>query len=352
MDHDEDISQNYSRLEKARIIDSILSALNDERIDPGLKKKMQAWILGDFDENPAKQDAFVRYAGKIKPHEGELTDEDLIKYKKLLSRLGIELPATNESIAPPKRRSVSAVWKAAAILIPTAAAAAGFWFISGNTVPDGPPEMMIAASDQFRSAFLPDSSFVSVSPGSTVFYHEDGVESRMVDLSGEAMFRVRKDNGRSFSVSTTNMTVNVHGTDFSVSEYPGSPSGTVELYDGSLSVAAGGDSTTLSRGEMLSCDFSSHGADVSVIPASRMIEKGYKPRLKFNGATFGEVIASLSAFHGVEIEIAQGVNMNTGNISGDIESKTLENALRTIMKMWEQNVAQKSDGEKIIIYRK
>lgn len=346
-----DIPQNESYKKQERIIDSVLDALNDEGIDAGLKKRMQAWFLRDFEDNPAKQEAFVRYAAKIEPYRGELQSDDLARYDKLVSRLGIHPTNTYDNIGPRNRRPfASRVRRVAAILLP-AAAAAFFWLMPRSAEQDG-FEITVAVSDMAQSAFLPDSSFVSVAPGSSVVYHDNADGSRSVELMGEAMFRVRKEGERSFLVATANMTVNVHGTDFAVSEFPGSPRGTVELYSGSVEVETDGVNTGLSRGETLSYDLATHDIGVSVIPASRMIERGYKPRLKFNRATFGEVMLALSAFHGIEIEINSELNTNAGSISGDIEGNTLESALRMILKMWGLNVAHRREGERIIIYRK
>lgn len=371
MDNDRgEILHDNSDKKERRILDSVLDALNDDGIDPDLKRRMQSWFLSDFGDNAAKQDAFVRYAERIAPHMGELEPGDLKRFAELAARLGIPAPAgkgiattereraavENGSMerrpaSKMKRRITAWIWRCAAVVLPVAIAAAGFWLMSRDAEPDG-LKMTVEASDGVRSLYLPDSSFVSVSPGSTLSYRESEDGSRAVDLSGEAMFMVRGDGGRSFSVSTENLTVNVRGTDFAVSEFSGSPYASVELFEGVVNVSAGGVDTTLRRGETLTRDNSANGVRIGVIPASRMIEKGYKPRLKFDRATVGEVIAALSAFHGIGIEAAPGIDVNTGSISGDIEDSTPEKALSTILRMWQPDLAQRREGDKIIIYRK
>lgn len=326
-------------------LDSIIDALMDENIDPIIKSKIQSWFVSDFADDHGKQEAFTRYANKLRPYLKKLSGDFLSRYNELAVILGLQ------PVPVRKCRRGSCRW-AAAILLP-AAAFAVCWLMIPRTIksPVG-LEMRIAKSDRIQSALLPDSSLVSVGLNSTILYYETEGESRKVDLSGEAMFMVRRDETRSFTVSTTSMTVNVLGTDFVVSEFPGSSYGTVELYSGKVDVETQGSHTILSRGEMLFYDLSTRQIDVSIIPASRMIEKGYKPRLKFDNATFGEVIVALAAFHDIEIEIASGIDANTGSISGDIENNMLGNALDTIFKMWKLNVAHKREGDKIIIYRK
>jgi len=332
-------------------LDAIIDALLDDNIDPKLKSKIQSWFISDFADNHDKQEAFIRYADKLRPYLGELSEDDLLRYNELAAKLGLKPLPVKKNVRSPRRRLVLAkYWRVAAVLLP-AMVIISLWFLTLDK-DSGSPEMRIAKSDHIQSVILPDSTFVSVSANSTILYYETEDESRQVDLSGEAMFMVRRDGTRSFTVSTTSMTVNVLGTDFIVSEFPESSYGTVELYDGSVDVETRGQHTVLSRGEKLSYNLTTHGIDVSIIPASRMIEKGYKPRLKFNNATFGEIIVALAAFHDIEIEIASEVNANTGNISGDIENNTLENALDTILKMWARNIAYKREGDKIIIYRR
>ncbi len=329
----------------------ILDALMDADIDPAVKAKMQSWFVADLEDNQDKQDAFMKYADKIKPYLGQLTGDALLRYNKLAEKLGLEQMSVTEDVKPetPKRR-LGYYWKVAAVLLPAALIAGTWLFFMDRGA--GSPEMRMAMSDKVQSAFLPDSSFVILSPNSTIYYYEAEDASRKVDLSGEAMFKVRKDKGRSFTVSTTNLTVAVRGTDFVVSEFPGSQAGMVALYDGSVEVGTGGINTKLSRGEMLTYDLATRHIEVSIIPSAQMIEKGYKPRLKFSDATFGEVIAALEAYHGVKIEVAPGLNPDKGNLAGDIENNTLEGTLNTILRMWEPDTVFKKEGEKLIIYRK
>lgn len=66
--------------------------------------------------------------------------------------------------------------------------------------------------------YLPDSSFVSLNEGSQIRFSKEGwSKERMVDLSGEAFFRVKK--GSQFTVKTEQGTVSVLGTEFVVKDW-------------------------------------------------------------------------------------------------------------------------------------
>src|SRR5690606_24847891 len=61
-------------------------------------------------------------------------------------------------------------------------------------------------------------------------------DTREVYLEGEAYFEVIKNTNKPFIVHTKGMHVQVHGTHFNVSSYPGAPT-KAELIEGSISVS-------------------------------------------------------------------------------------------------------------------
>lgn len=320
-------------------ITRIIDALMDEDIDPRIKERMQQWFRSEIDSEK-KQEAFVKYADKMEPYTGKLKGDALLRYNKLATRLGLK------PVAAPRRKLLNRriAWRVAAVLVPVMIVM-GTWVFM--TLQPESPELRIASADHTQTAFMPDSSFVSVSPGSTVYYHESD-DVREVDLSGEAFFKVHRDENRPFSVSTLDLKVSVLGTEFSVHDFPADNLGEVSLYSGSVSVEAGTSANVLSRGERLRYDALTNEITISIIPASEMIEKGYKPRLKFNHASFGEVVTALSAYYDIEIQIPAGME-NSYDLTVDLDGESLERSLNLLVKMDKEPLTYTMQNSKVVI---
>ncbi len=69
-------------------------------------------------------------------------------------------------------------------------------------------------ASQHQSITLPDGSVVVMNAGSSITFEDEWSDSRLVNLEGEAFFKVQK--GSKFSVVTSNGTVEVLGTSFNV----------------------------------------------------------------------------------------------------------------------------------------
>ncbi len=62
---------------------------------------------------------------------------------------------------------------------------------------------------------------------------------RMVDLTGEAFFEIKKDPSKPFSVQSGTTTVQVLGTRFNIMAYPDEPVGRYTLLQGTIRVIHG-----------------------------------------------------------------------------------------------------------------
>ncbi len=72
---------------------------------------------------------------------------------------------------------------------------------------------------------------------------------------------------------------------------------------------------------------------IAMIPASEMISQGYKPRLKFDHATLGEVLDALSAFYEVDVEFAPEMDRAAGDLTVNMEGMSLEESLDLLRKI-------------------
>lgn len=89
---------------------------------------------------------------------------------------------------------------------------------------------------------LQDGTVVTLNAGSKLRYNANfGVEDRVVELEGEAYFKVAKDKARPFIVKTSFLSVRALGTEFNVKAYPGDKTIETTLVEGSVKVAKNGD---------------------------------------------------------------------------------------------------------------
>lgn len=95
---------------------------------------------------------------------------------------------------------------------------------------------------------LPDGTFVALNYDSKIKYHiSENEHIQEVELEGEAFFKVTKNKGRTFRVITSEMDVNVLGTEFNVKAYPDLRKVETTLLEGSIEIKdiTGKDKTVL-----------------------------------------------------------------------------------------------------------
>lgn len=84
---------------------------------------------------------------------------------------------------------------------------------------------------------LPDGTFVSLNYDSKIKYHLSGNQHlQEIELDGEAFFKVTKNNSRIFRVITSEMNVNVLGTEFNISSYRNDVTTETTLIEGSVEI--------------------------------------------------------------------------------------------------------------------
>ncbi|MEL6561913.1 MAG: FecR domain-containing protein [Bacteroidota bacterium] len=79
----------------------------------------------------------------------------------------------------------------------------------------------VFATSEEKAVFLPDSSYVVLSPGSHLKYDSTtfGIEQRLVHLEGEAFFDVKRDTTRLFEIFAQGTRTKVLGTSFNLRAY-------------------------------------------------------------------------------------------------------------------------------------
>ncbi|MGB3468217.1 MAG: FecR family protein [Cyclobacteriaceae bacterium] len=100
---------------------------------------------------------------------------------------------------------------------------------------------IITTSSQ-KSIYLPDSTHVMMSPGSSIRYTSGfGEQSRVVMLDGEAFFDVTRDTSRTFEILSGNARTTVLGTSFNLRAYTEEDSITLLVTSGLVDFNANSD---------------------------------------------------------------------------------------------------------------
>lgn len=151
-----------------------------------------------------------------------------------------------------KRRVIRQDWflKAAAVLI-VGLLITTVWFYrsmqdtqSGITVVETP-------RGEKSKIYLPDGTEVWLNASSRISYHAFTNKSRRISLTGEAYFKVARNENSPFTVQTPNCAIRVLGTEFNVMAYNQLKREEITLFKGKVNVVTGQREATLQVGEKL-----------------------------------------------------------------------------------------------------
>lgn len=172
---------------------------------PEVVRKVQGWMVG-MEREKEKEEALFRIWEGLKVEAGP---DSARSWEMVRERIGL---TTRRSYAWGKLlRNVAAVvmplfFVVGAYLI--------FW--------TGPQKVEVVTQNNEQRHFrLPDGSKIWLNSGSRISYLADFDDStRLVELSGEAYFKVYPDQYKPFVVRTANLEIRALGTEFNVNAYP------------------------------------------------------------------------------------------------------------------------------------
>ncbi|MDD6436686.1 MAG: FecR domain-containing protein [Prevotella sp.] len=187
------------------------------------------------------------------------------------------------------------------------------------------------ANGQHCTVALPDGTTVILNAGSTLSYPKNFSHSaRPVKLAGEAVFSVRHDEDKPFSVYAGGLVIRDLGTRFDVKSYPDGQTLTT-LAEGSLSVSVKrskgkSDAVILTPDQQTYYDRTRRAFIVKQVDAEHVLE-WVNGTLSFSEEPLREVLSTLGRHYDVSFKISRKVNLNIP-ITLDIDSA--ENLQRTL----------------------
>lgn len=195
---------------------------------------------------------------------------------------------------------------------------------------------------------LPDGSEVWLNGNTQLKYHSDFRNSRNLELTGEALFKVQKNPEKMFTVKSAELKLEVYGTTFDVKAYPEDVNSEVTLVEGSVGLYGNKKFLkTMTPGEVVTYNtetdtYSSRRGNISQIISWRADE------LVIDNQTFDEVVKYLERWYGVTISLDKSMNQNL-RLSFKVKTESLIELLSIINHI--TPISYEIDGKHVSIYR-
>jgi ferric-dicitrate binding protein FerR (iron transport regulator) len=152
---------------------------------------------------------------------------------------------------------------------------------------------------------LPDGTTGFLNSGSTLSYPVVFSKTRLVELNGEALFHVVRNENSPFTVKTGKLNVRVLGTTFNVISYPGEIAEEIILQTGKVEVTdhSGNSVAELMPDQKLTVNHEDHTAERNDVIAAQYTS-WTEGKLVFRNEDMVQVAKRLSRWYNAEIVIA------------------------------------------------
>lgn len=147
---------------------------------------------------------------------------------------------------------------------------------------------------------LPDGSVVWLNAETTLSYPDNFADNRVLKLTGEAYFEVKKQDGDLFSVETSDYTVDVLGTKFNVMAYEDYNRTETSLFEGSIKIKRGAESLIMKPGQEITFSSGKFLLDKRNIRDTSCWKDN---KFDFDNITFNELVCRLERWYDVDIKI-------------------------------------------------
>jgi ferric-dicitrate binding protein FerR (iron transport regulator) len=206
-----------------------------------------------------------------------------------------------------------------------------------------------APNGQKAHVMLPDSSTVILNGGTTLVYANNFLSDRKVELSGEALFDVKKSEGKHFIVQTDHIDVDVYGTLFNVKAYGKDAEIEIALVEGKIGLSQNGQTISdLSPGQAAIYNKASNSIMRKHENMSKIIAWS-NDQLIFEDMTFQEIATYLERWYGVEIELQESLKKQH-RYTFNVKTESLRELLNLISLI--TPIDYKIDGKNVKILKK
>lgn len=196
--------------------------------------------------------------------------------------------------------------------------------------------------------YLPDGTEIWLNASSRLSYNSFSAKSRQISLTGEAYFKVKRDEKSPFIVKTSRCDIQVLGTEFNVMAYEQLKREEITLFKGKINVKTEKKSAILDIGEKLLVSGNSFiRKEVNLDQTRGWVES----KFNFNKVTLEELILRLENWYDVDIDcknIDEQHTLFTGTFKNE---ETIWEVLEAI-KVYLPVTYKKTDTRKIELMMK
>ncbi|WP_020529593.1 FecR family protein [Flexithrix dorotheae] len=199
-----------------------------------------------------------------------------------------------------------------------------------------------AGNDQVKKVVLPDSSEVWLNKNSQITYSENfNLDNRVVNLTGEAFFEVKKAEGRRFTIYAGNSKTEVVGTSFNIKENENSEV-EVAVATGRVAFSPKNEDRTvfLLPGEKASV------GSLKNITKQKIENENFRSwqnnQLTFNDVVLNQVFNTLEQHYAIDMDIKSPTLLNC-HYTGNFKELTIEEVME-ILAASANFSYQESDG--------
>lgn len=196
-----------------------------------------------------------------------------------------------------------------------------------------------------------DGSEVELNENSTLTFNNSMVsKNRIVALTGEAFFDIAHNSDRPFIVQSSDLQIEVLGTEFNVSNYKENKFLRTTLIDGSVKIIhANGDKAVIKPGEQATVYFNQNDINVQQADVQETVA-WMSGRLIFSGDKFENLITRLNQWYGVNF-ILIGDDIKAMKFTGTLKK---ENDLIYFLQMlkYTKGVDYEIDNDQVKLFVK
>lgn len=198
---------------------------------------------------------------------------------------------------------------------------------------------------------LADGTVVWLNSESQLIYSNDfNGEVRLVTLSGEGYFDVKKDPSRPFIVRTPSADIKVFGTRFNVSSYPNEQQTETTLEEGKIGVYIAGKCNPVVVNPGQRFIFNKQTGETSLKQVDTDLYTSWSEnKLRFDNALFRDVVKKLERWYDVKIFLDKDL-VYSERYTMCIKTESLREVLKRIRLT--TPMSYKIDEEKVFIYPK
>ncbi len=207
------------------------------------------------------------------------------------------------------------------------------------------PPVEVASGNAPREVTLPDGSRVTLNRASRLRYTaEFGGETRLVALTGEAFFDVKRNPGKPFVIDARGTEVRVLGTSFNVNA--ATPNVTVTVATGTVRFSGKSEKNRRSGVILTKAETATFRAEADTILKGNRANPNalaYKTRvLLFEATPLSEVVEALNHTYGANLTLDRA--LRTCPLTATFDNEPLDTILGVLADTYRLRIVRSADG--------